>query len=56
MRKIIELYETNWIAKSVIQVLLYLSQRFPFHGASPDGEVNRGLVEIKRIFTDGLSL
>ena len=46
--------KTNWIAKSVEPVLFYRSH--PFLGASPDGEVDKGLVEIKRIFTDGLSL
>ena len=53
-KKIILEYETNWIAKSVKQVLL--SQSHPFLGASPDGEVDGGLVEMKRIFTDGQSL
>ena len=47
--------KTNWIAKSVKQVFV-ISQSYPFLGASPDGEVDGGLVEIKRIFTDGLSL
>ena len=53
--KIIWLYENKLDCK-VSETGFVISQSYPFLGASPDGEVDGGLVEIKRIFTDGLSL
>ena len=54
-KKIICLYENKLDCK-VSETGFVISQSYPFLGASPDGEVDGGLVEIKRIFTDGLSL
>jgi len=56
-KKIIRLYENKLDCK-VSETGFVISQSYPFLGASPDGEVHvdGGLVEIKRIFTDGLSL
>lgn len=54
-KKIIWLYENKLDCK-VSETGFVISQSYPFLGASPDGEVDGGLVEIKRIFTDGLSL
>ena len=45
-KTILRLYETGFV----------ISQIHPFLGASPDGEVDGGLVEIKRIFSGDLSL
>lgn len=50
-KKIIRLYENKLDCK-VSETGFVISQSYPFLGASPDG----GLVEIKQIFTDGLSL
>ena len=33
-----------------------ISQSHPFLGATPDGDVDGGLIEIKRIFSNGLTL
>ena len=46
--------KSNWIAKSVKQVLLYLRDILSLGPLQM--EVDGGLVEMKRIFTDGLSL
>ncbi|KAL9961806.1 hypothetical protein ACROYT_G030828 [Oculina patagonica] len=54
-KKIILLYE-NKVDCKVSETGFVISQSHPFLGASPDGTVDGGLVEIKRIFTDGLSL
>ena len=54
-KKIIWLYENKLDCK-VSETGFVISQSYPFLGASPDGELDGGLVEIKRIFTDGLSL
>ena len=54
-KKIIWLYE-NTLDCKVNETGFVISQSYPFLVASPDGEVDGGLVEIKRIFTDGLSL
>ena len=54
-KKIICLYENKLDCK-VSETGFVISQSYPFLGASPDGEVDGGLVEIKRIFTDGLPL
>ena len=54
-KKIILEYENKLDCK-VSETGFVISQSHPFFGASPDGEVDGGLVEMKRIFTDGLSL
>ena len=54
-KKIIWIYENKLDCK-VSETGFVISQNYPFLRASPDGEVDGGLVEIKRIFTDGLSL
>ena len=54
-KKIIWLYENKLDCK-VTETGFVISQSYPFLGASPAGEVDGGLEEIKRIFTDGLSL
>ena len=54
-KKIIWLYE-NKLDCRVSETGFVISQSYPFLGASPDGEVNGGLVEITRLFTDGLSI
>ena len=54
-KKIIWLYKNKLDCK-VSETGFVLSESYPFLGASPDGEAQGGLVEIKRIFTDGLSL
>ena len=54
-KKIIRLYE-NKLDLKVSETGFVISQSYPFLGASPDGEVDGGLLEIKWIFTDGLSL
>ena len=54
-KKIIWLYENKLDCK-VTETGFVISQSYPSLGASPDGEVDGGLVEIKRIFTDGLPL
>ena len=54
-KKIILEYENKLDCK-VSETGFVISQSHPFLGASPDGEVDGGLVEMKRIFTDGLSL
>lgn len=53
--KIILEYENKLDCK-VSETGFVISQSHPFLGASPDGEVDGGLVEMKRIFTDGQSL
>ena len=54
-KKIIWRYENKLDCK-VTETGFVICQSYPFLGASPDGEVDGGLVEIKQIFTDGLSL
>ena len=54
-KQIIWLYENKLDCK-VTETGFVIPQSYLFLGASPDGEVDGGLVEIKRIFTDGLSL
>ena len=54
-KRIILQYENELDCK-VSETGFVISQSQPFLGASPDGMVDGGLVEIKRIFTDGLSL
>ena len=54
-KKIIWLSE-NKLDCRISETGFVISQSYPFLGASPDGEVDGGLVEIKRLFTDGLSL
>ena len=49
------IYE-NKLGCKVSETDFVISQCCRFLGASPDGEVDEGQVEIKRIFTDGLSL
>lgn len=51
-KKIILEYENKLDCK-VSETGFVISQSHPFLGASPDGEVDGGLVEMKRIFTDG---
>ena len=54
-KKIILEYENKLDCK-VSETGFVISQSHPFLGASPDGEVDGGLVEMERIFIDGLSL
>jgi len=54
-KRIIWQYE-NTLDCKVSETAFVISQSYPFRRASPDGEVDRGLVEIKRIFTDDLCL
>jgi len=54
-KKIIRVYENKLDCK-VSETGFVIFQGYPFLGASPEGEVDGGLVEIKQIFTDGLSL
>ena len=54
-KKILRLYEDKLDCK-VSEMGFVISQSRPFLGASPDGEVDGGLVEIKPIFPGDLSL
>lgn len=54
-KRILSLYEKKLDCK-VIETGFLISQSPPFLGASPHGEVHGGLVEIKRIFPNGLTL
>ena len=54
-KRILKNYERKLGCK-VKETGLLVSKSKPFLGASPDGEVDGGLVEIKRIFPNGLSL
>ena len=54
-KKILKAYERKLGCK-VKETGFLISKAKPFLGASPDGEVDGGLLEIKRIFPNGLSL
>ncbi|PFX15210.1 hypothetical protein AWC38_SpisGene20579 [Stylophora pistillata] len=52
---ILKMYEEKLCCKAMDSGFV-ISQSHPFLEASPDGEVDGGLVEIKRIFSNGISL
>lgn len=54
-KKIVKLYECKMDCK-VKESGFLISKSHPFLGASPDGEVDGGLIEIKRIFSNELTL
>jgi hypothetical protein len=54
-KQITTLYE-NKMGCRVNETGFIISKSHPFLGASPDGEVDGGLIEIKRIFSNGLTL
>ncbi len=54
-KQITTLYKNKMSCK-VNETGFIISKSHPFLGASPDGEVDGGLIEIKRIFSKGSTL